>query len=77
MRIADAAHGFGDWIVGNRIHQSNPQGLVAVTFSAATNISSARPLPTSRGNRCVPPQPVISPKAAPRCPKTAWGEAIR
>ena len=43
----------------------------ALIFSAATNISRAMPLPTSRGNRCVPPHPVINPKAAPRCPKTA------
>ena len=49
----------------------------ALTFSAATNICKAIPLPTSRGNRCVPPHPVINPRAAPRCPNTAFGAAIR
>jgi len=40
-----------------------------VIVSAATNISSACPLPIKRGRRWVPPQPVMRPSAAPRCPK--------
>ena len=49
----------------------------APIFSAAANIWRALPFPIRRGNRCVPPQPVINPSAAPRCPNTALGAAIR
>jgi len=49
----------------------------ALIFSAATNISRAMLLPTSRGSLCVPPQPVIKPKAAPRWPNRACEDATR
>ena len=42
-----------------------------------TNISSARPRPINRGNRCVPPQPVMIPSVTPECANTASSAAIR
>ena len=71
------ANGLRDWIVGNRVDQAELERTRRMTFSAATNNSRARTLPIRRGRRCVPPQPVISPSAAPRWPNTACGEAMR
>ena len=53
------------------------QASSAVSFSAATNNARARAFPISRGRRWVPPRPVMSPSAAPRCPNIAFGEATR
>lgn len=60
------------------IASTNPisRARTAEIFSAEMKSSSALPFPIKRGKRCVPPHPVMRPRAAPRCPNTAWGAAI-
>ncbi len=49
----------------------------AFTRLPVMSISSVAASPTSRGKRCVPPQPVIMPRPAPGCEKRAFGDAMR
>src|ERR1700723_1442639 len=42
-----------------------------------TSSSNARPRPINRGNRSVPPQPVVIPSVTPGCANTASAAAIR
>ena len=43
---------------------------LASSLSARTNTSKALARPIKFERRCVPPQPVMSPRAAPRCPRS-------
>src|SRR5208282_2757492 len=49
----------------------------AVIISPASTICIARPLPTSRGSRCVPPYPGTIPRCTSGCPSFAFSLARR
>src|SRR5208282_420792 len=66
-----AAESMSSWDETNSSTSPMLKACVAGTRSAVRSKCSAVALPRRRGNRCVPPQPVSNPRAAPGWPNDA------